>query len=291
MDAGARADKEETAMPTSGPARWLQRGLVAGACLLLAACAPTHKALTPEAQGRIHDVHVQVVLPQESFTFTASSPGVATALGGGLIPALIDAGVQKSRQQTLHAQAQPLMDQLLDVDFRTEARAVLAQAVADFPLKIARTEVLALMPTAKEQEQIVAGEPARGAYLCVVMQYDLDLEARRLVTRSSVKLWQQGQKDPAFVGAAIYEGTPLPREDAAVPAAVRLQMQQAVAHTLRLTALDIEHPAAKGSGPKRSFAVPVAGRAPVNLQGEVLAKDGGRTLMRTNDGVLFSVER
>lgn len=274
------------------PARWLRRGLLAGACLLLAACAPmTHKALTAEAQGRIRDVHVQVVLPQEGFTFSAASPNVSAALGGGLIGALIDSSVQKSRQEGMRGQVQPVLDQLIEADFRTEASAVLAQAVSEFPLKIARAEVVPVVPSAKEQERILAGEPPRGAYLQVIMQYAYSFDTRVLTTRSAVRLWQNGEKDPAFLGACIYQGAPLPSESAGLLPALRSQMRDAVAHTLRLAALDIRHPSAQGSAPRQPFTLKAATGVSVPLQGEVLASDDKYRFMRTADGALFSVAR
>jgi len=41
------------------------RWLLASACLLLAACATHQKQLTAEDKGRIREVHLQVVVPQE----------------------------------------------------------------------------------------------------------------------------------------------------------------------------------------------------------------------------------
>jgi hypothetical protein len=284
--------KEERTMTTDARGRWLQRGLLAGACLLLAACAPmNHKALSAEAQSRIRDVHVQVVLPQEGFTFSAASPNVSAALGGGLIGALIDSSVQKSRQDGMRGQVQPVLDQLLEADFRAEARAVLAQAASDFPLKIARAEVVPVMPSAKEQERIIASEPPQGAYLQVNMQYAYNFDSRVLTTRSAVSLWQNGQKDAAFLGACIYQGAPLPAESAALLPAVRAQMRDAVAHTLQLAALDIRQPAAQGSAPRQPFTFKAATGASVPLQGEVLATADKYRFMRTADGALFSVAR
>lgn len=279
-------------MTTITRARWHQRGLLAMACLLLAACAPMHhKPLSAEARSRIRDVHVQVVLPQEGFTFSAASPNVSAALGGGLIGALIDSGVQKSRQEGMRGKVQPVLDQLLDADFRTEARTVLAQAMANFPLAIAKAEVVAVVPTDKEQQRILAGQPPQGAYLQVVMQYSYDFDARVLTTRSAVSLWQNGQKDASFLGSCIYQGAPLPADAAAMLPAMREQMREAVAHTVRLAALDIRQPANQGNAPRQPFTARAPSGAPVALQGEVLATDDKRRFMRTADGSLFSVQR
>lgn len=266
-----------------------RRALLAGGCLLLAACAPMHKALAPEAKNRIQEVHVQLVVPQESFIFSASSPGVSAALGGGLLPALIDAGVQKSRQEGLRATAEPLLDQLLEADFRAEARAVLPQAVTDFPLKVGRAEVVAVAPSRKEQEALVARKGKREAYLRLLMQYSLDMETRALTTRCEVSLWEPGQQGTSYTGSAIYQSGPLPAGPQLVPA-MREHMRQAVAHTVKLAALDIAQPAAAGNRPRQPFVIKASGK-PVTLQGEVLSSEPQRTLVRSADGAMFSVVR
>lgn len=263
------------------------RLLAATAPLLLAACAPMHhKALSPETRSQIRDVHVQVVVPQETFIFSASAPGAA--LGGGLIGALIDSGVQMSRQEALRSKVRPVLDELIETDFRAEAREVLPDALAGFPLPVSRAEVLALTPSRKEWEALLADRKDHAALLRVLLHYSVDLPSRALVTRSEVSLWQQGMVSPIFAGSAIYYGSPV--TGAAPVAAMRQQMREALAHTLKLTALDIARPASAGNRPRQAFQVPAAGQA-TTLQAEVLDSAGARVFVRSAEGAMFSIAR
>lgn len=269
--------------------RWRQL-LLSTCCLLLTACAPLHhKVLSAEAKSRIREVHVQVVVPQESFIFSASSPNVSAALGGGLIPALIDASVQKSRQEGMRAQIEPLLDQLLDADFRAEAQMALPQALAGFPLKVGRAEVVAIAPTRADQEALAKRKPVHEGYLVLMMHYTLDANTRALTTRCAARLWEPGQPGPSFGGSAIYQGMPLPA-GADLVAMVRGQMREAVAHTLKLVALDMAQPQESGNRPRQPFVFHTAGQ-PVTMQGEVLASEQRRSLVRSSDGAMFSVAR
>lgn len=266
-----------------------RRVLLAAACLFMAACAPMHhKALSPEAKSRIRDVHVQVVVPQETFIFSATAPGVSAAMGGGLIPALIDASIQKSRQEEMRAQVQPVLDQLLDADFRAEARGALPHATRGLPLSVSRAEVVALMPTRKEHDALLAATQPHEAYLRVLMHYSIDIATRTLVTRSEVSLWQKGETRPVFAGSAIYHGTPLGEGDAVTN--MRLQMRDAVASTVKLAALDIEKPASQGNVPRQPFVIKTAGQ-PVTVQGELLGDESRRAFFRSPEGAMFSVQR
>lgn len=264
------------------------RLLAAATLLLLAACAPLHhKALSPEAKSRIRDVRVQVVVPQETFIFNANAPGATMILGGGLIGALIDSGVQMNRQEAMRSQVRPVLDQLLDADFRAEAREALPAATAGFPLPVSRAEVVAAMPSRKEWDSLLADRKDDAAHLRILVHYSVDLPTGALVTRSEVSLWQQGMPSPIFAGSAIYYGAPIPDPD--LVAAIRTQMRQSVAHTLKLAALDIAQPATAGNRPSQSFVVKTG--EPVTLQGEVLDSSGSRAFIRSAEGAMFSVER
>lgn len=269
--------------------RQARTALLAGCALLLAACAPMHKQLTPEAKARIRDVHVQVVVPQEGFTFSAASPNVSAALGGGLIGAIIDASVQKSRQENMRASIEPVLDELLDIDFRAEARNELQQAAAGFPLPIGRAEVVAIAPTTKEQAALLAGKQPNQAYLRVLMQYRIDLPSRVLTTRSSMMLWQPGSDQPAFTGGATFVGTPDSGADRV--AAVREQMRQAVRHTMRMAALSIDPPTVPPSQAKLKMPLRTAAGVAIPVEGDVVAEEPRRAFFRTANGALFSIER
>lgn len=254
--------------------------------MFLAACAPLNQPLSASAKSRIRSVHVQLVVPQESFTFSAPAPD-ASAIGG-LIGALIESNVQKSRQATMRSYIEPVLDEMLDADFRAEARAALPGATTGFPLPVSRADLVAIAPSRKEHESLMLRKQGDEAYLRVVMQYAMDLDSGALVTRSHVSLWQPGQTSPSFVGSAIVHGVPLSPGDRV--ASMRRQMREAVAHTMRLAALDISQPATEATRPRQPIVFE-AGGALVTLQAEVLAAEASRAFIRSADGAMFSVQR
>lgn len=255
--------------------------LLLALCALTAGCASFHKPLSAEDSSRIKAARVTVVVPQETFQFTAIGTQLTAALGGGLIPALIDASVQKSRQAEMRAQVQPVLDKLLDVDFREEALVALKRPDLTLPFALAGTEVVSIMPGKSDHDAQLASLPPEQALMRLTMQYSIDPESRVLTTRTYANVWQPGQNEKSYAGSLVYQGLCESLE----PDSVRTQMRDAMAQTLRLAALDIAHPADQGQRArgKHDFR----GTHPVKLEGEVLASDQGRVAMRTSDGAVF----
>lgn len=266
----------------------LGRLLLPAACLALTACAPMQKSLSSQDKEAIKDVHVQVIVPQETFTFTAQTPGVSAALGGGLLGALIDSSVQKSRQGDMRASIQPVLDELLDADYRVEAAEALRDLKGDFPLHVGRTEVVAVVPDFDEQKALLAAKKPGQAYLRLLVHYNLDLSTKALVTRTQLTMWQPGATEASYMHSVVYVGTP----DAAAKAidSVRRQMRESIAQTIKVAKLDIDNPADKGTHPTQSFTVHTQGRD-WPLKGEVLGGDAQRVQVRAADGALFSLKK
>jgi hypothetical protein len=116
----------------------------------------------------------------------------------------------------------------------------------------------------------------------------MDIETRMLVTRSEITLWQQGQPGPVFGGSAIYHGAPSAGGDPVE--SMRQQMREAVAHTMKLAALDIAQPASQGDRPRQPFTIKTSGN-PVTLQVESLGTEASHTFFRSAEGAMFSVQR
>lgn len=272
------------------PMRWIDVTRCTGILLfsgLLGACAPLHQGLSPEHRAQVRELQIQVVVPQEGILFVAPSSGIAAM--GGLIPALIDAGIQKSRQEALVLQMQPFLDAMLDVDMRDEARAALAGPLPVLPFRVSRTEVGVEIPTKKMQEQRVARAATGEAVLRMLMHYNVDASTGVLTSRSQLTLWQPGSTGHTYGASAVYQGRP-PRPVNDVPAAARAQMREAVLQTLKLAAIDLSHPATQGQRPRQSFPFQM-GSTVVNLSGELLGAEGDRLFVRNADGVIFSVLR
>lgn len=283
------------------------RLLVALSALLLGACAQFHRPLAPENRARIQEIDLRVVVAQESFMFSAQSPGVAAATGGGLVGALIDSSVQQSRQKAMSGEVQATVGPLLGYDFRVEA----ARAVADmettggvtFPFKVRSAQALAAMPTEAEQQARIAATRSGPAYMVLVLYYTLEPGLGAFTTRSSAFLWQAGQSEPSYRAGAIYQtpiggnarATILRRLTADDGLALKSVMRESVTQTLQVVAIDVAAPV------KPMVVAPTAdiggvanGRFNVsgvwlNLAGTTIDRQPGRVMLRGKDGILYSL--
>src|SRR5580692_1676538 len=87
--------------------------------LFLGACAgiPPHEALPDAARDKISSTEVVLPIKQrEIYVFVPNSTAGA-ASGGGLIGALVDAGINDIRTSKAEAAVKPLRDALVDFDF------------------------------------------------------------------------------------------------------------------------------------------------------------------------------
>ncbi|MCE3273790.1 MAG: hypothetical protein K0S57_4187 [Ramlibacter sp.] len=255
-------------------------------CALMAGCATSlSQPMGAENLGRMQTVRVRVLVPQAGFLVSASAPGVSAAMGGGLIPAMIDAGIQKSRQKDLVAQAAPTLDKLLEVDVRREFTDVAARELQQFPFKVAKLDATPLVPVAREHEATLKELGTSDGYLAIVMHYDFDMKTRIFSTRSQVNLWQAGATARTYFAPIMYRGRPVePGTD--LPAAIREQARESASHTLKLALLGMKGmpPPATSTQFELSKDSP-----PLVLQGDVVGKETGRVFVRHVNGALFSI--
>jgi len=89
--------------------------------LLLAACAnqiPIHQPLSGAARDGLAATDVVVPIQQsEIFVFVPQSNGASVAMGGGLLGALVDAGIDSVRTSKAEAAVTPLRNAMVDYSF------------------------------------------------------------------------------------------------------------------------------------------------------------------------------
>jgi hypothetical protein len=273
---------------------------VALATLCLSACAPFHKPLLAESRAKIRDVDVRIVVPQETFMFTAQTPGVSAALGGGLIPALIDSGVQQSRQKEMHAEVEAVVGPLLAYDYRAEAKAALASgADKNFPLKLASLDVVPAMATRAQHDARIAATRTGPAYMVLMLQYAIEPGLGAFTTRTTALLWQDGATEPSYRSAAIFqaplEGAQRPevlkRLTAQDGQAIRTLMRDSIGETLRMVSLDLAGKTAPpADGKPRSYTLNLRGTV-APLKGVSLDEQSAYVLVRDDVGTLYSLRK
>jgi hypothetical protein len=264
--------------------------------LLLGACAPFHRPLAAVDRTNVQEVDVRLVVAQESFMFSAQSPGVSAATGGGLIGALIDSSVQQSRQKEMSAEVGATVGPLLDYDYRVEAGMAFGELLntpSAFPLKIASSQVLAGMPPKAEQDARIAATKTGPAYLVLLLQYALEPGLGAFTTRTSAFLWQAGNSEPSYRSATIFQ-TPvgggtraavvrrLTANDGQV---LKTVMRDSIRQTLRVVGLDL---AGTNSGAVKTARFNVNGTW-VTLGGHGFDDQPGLVVFRDQDDAMYSV--
>src|SRR2546425_11225686 len=86
--------------------------------LFLAGCAtkPAYIPLPADSPQAINSSNVAILSTQHEIKAEVSKSNVAMAMGGGLIPALIDVAVEGSRAKSAEERIKPIRDVLIDYD-------------------------------------------------------------------------------------------------------------------------------------------------------------------------------
>lgn len=91
--------------------------------LLMTGCATSaYQPLTPEAKQQIRSTDTVIGVAQQEITAQINQSNVAAATGGGLLFALIDAGINSSRSSTAEDTVRPLRDALVTYNFDNNLR-------------------------------------------------------------------------------------------------------------------------------------------------------------------------
>src|SRR5215472_17933947 len=113
------------------------KGLLTAAALaatVLSGCAGQRFVpMQDAATSRIKSTEVIVVLPQQEIKTEITQSNVAQATGGGLIPALIDLAVNKSRADDAEASVVVIRNALLDYDFSKQLLTSIEQQLRQLP--------------------------------------------------------------------------------------------------------------------------------------------------------------
>jgi hypothetical protein len=272
------------------------------AAALLVGCAPViHKPLEEQTHTRVKDVEIRAVVVQEGPIFSARAPGISVATGGGLIPALIDASIQQSRQKELNAKIREMLDAVDGYDFRADYAASLAQLVQNTPYKVSKQEVTSLALQRSDLDAKIAGTKEGKAFLLLLTHYELEPNLSALSIRTSASLWIDGAQEKVYSNNLIFQaptGSGGLSQHAEIWAAsngkfFREQSRLGLQETMRMLAMDIKARRTTGKSdtgmePKSSYNVNVAGIVQPLLATKVTA-DAGRVVVRDKDGALFSL--
>jgi hypothetical protein len=143
------------------------------AAIVLSGCAgPRVVPMANEATSRIRSTELVIAISQQEITAEIKASNVAQATGGGLIFALVDVAVNKSRADDAEKTVVEVKNALIDYDFPKQLRASLEQELGRLPwvnLQATRAEA---SPDAGKIDDDVARSDAN-AVLVVKAAYSL----------------------------------------------------------------------------------------------------------------------
>lgn len=173
----------------------------------LAGCATTpHVPMSGGAKSKIDSTGVIIGLHQQEINAEINPSNVATATGGGLIGALIQAAVDTSSTKKAEAAVSPVRNALLDYDFGSEFATVLTNELAGLPWL--NTESVKALYGFGQDEQAEAIRDANSAMVVVVdTSYSLSTNFDTMKIMASVSAYP---KDPELVAIAEKE---VPNQD------------------------------------------------------------------------------
>jgi hypothetical protein len=274
----------------------LSRLLVA-LSLLAAGCGPVvHVPLKAEDAGKIRGTLVRAIIVQDGIRAGVQPSNVSAAAGGGLLPGLIDVGVDAHRTSRANKLMEPIRKELAGYDFRAQFAEALGRTAPRLTrLKVSQATTTAAPLPAKDPV-VFWKDVAEDALLTLTTNYDLSMSFNSLIVTTVATLSLRGRDEPIYRGRYLYHSPPIgafnePEESARAwaadgAAALRAALAESITETMKMLALDLDESGAvvvATATPKLSmWSTPGLMAFPAYL-----ARDGNRYIVRV-DGALTS---
>jgi hypothetical protein len=183
------------------------KSLAAALCAaVLSGCAavPTHVALQDEARKSVSSTEVVLPVKQSEIYIFVPDSQVAAAGGGGLLLALIDAGVNSVRTEKAETAVKPLRDAMVDYDFDKSLHDSMQSALAQVAWLHADHVRVVKDATQESFDQAVAGS-SEDAVLLAMADYRLSNNAEELTVTLTTGLYPKSSALVALRGGENLE--------------------------------------------------------------------------------------
>lgn len=271
-------------------------------CISLALCAcsavPTRTPLDTKAKTGLSSTQAYVHVAQDEIIVRAEASGVAAAMGGGLIPALIDSSIDKGRQGAIQSSIEPFYAAVDDLDVRKQLVQSLRTALADnFAVKVTTVDGAAFRLDGQALEtRRVALKPDTG-FLQIGMTYSFSQNFQRLSMKVRADLWRGGVDTPIYSNDLHYQSAPVGSggSDSLKAwagnngAKYRQTIDEAVAELISMLKLDASAAATDATSTKQATAAMFTGAVSMNVAGPLLDSKQGRLVIRNGNGALYSL--
>ena len=240
------------------------KALVLTGSFLLAACATTPVALSPQLQQNLDAIQVVLFSRQTNLEIevTPGNPG-----GTGLLGALIVAAVDEARRQKAAQTAAGVVDATRSFDFNSRMAAQLGAELQRTPAIRLHGPIVVEPVDSDSQRRIVYDTSRAPAVLMAGLSYKL-IDAK-LAVQASVVMYPKSAKLMAFRpkpvsgnplddGNAIYRRVFTFTSDQIAPAQVRESLNQGLANVAWQIAADMRHVAGSSDAVRTTALAPLS---------------------------------
>lgn len=155
----------------------------------------TRTPLNTQTANAIQQANTYNLVIQDEIRPAVNISNVTGAMGGGLIPALIDSSINKSRNRSAQEVMAGFYDATQDHDFRTHLAADFNTAIASaLPLKVTQAPAEFVLLSNEERERRIAALGAGEALVYTSSFYMFIDQSKRFVTESQVYVYTKPTK-------------------------------------------------------------------------------------------------
>jgi len=166
------------------------------AALLTTGCVKQQIELTKENADKITSSTIVVVVAQEELEAVVEKSNVAGAMGGGLLPALIDVAIESSRSKSAEEVVSPLRAHLSEIDFRQELTSEISNQLNNSWLHVEKVESMSAL-TQTERKHLFDNR-AGNAILLIDAEYKLSPDFMSLHTKANNEIYLKGAKEAIY---------------------------------------------------------------------------------------------
>lgn len=159
------------------------------ATLLVTGCATRpYNRIDADARSEIKSVDSVLIVTQSEIGSSINVSNISGATGGGLIPALIDAGVNSSRTEKAEEAIGPIRDKLIDYDFGAVFEDRLEAKFADQSVDAVKDVELLRSDDPKAREERVNSTSA-DAVMFITTDYKIGPEFNSVTATANVQIF------------------------------------------------------------------------------------------------------
>lgn len=160
----------------------------------LTACATprTYNHIDQPARLAMDSAETLLIVVQSEIGSDIDVSDVTTATGGGLLPALIDAGINANRREKAEEMIAPIRDMLVDYDFASVMKTSLAESLESVSVE-GMSNVTLSRSTDMDMVESFVQDTATSAVLLVNTDYKLSSDFSRMIASANVFIYPKDE--------------------------------------------------------------------------------------------------